>query len=146
MATIERAIALAAKAHEGQVDKAGVPYIYHPLRVMLRVKTTEERIAAVLHDIVEDTEVTLEVIRAEGFSEAIAAAIDALTKRPGEDYSTFVRRAASNPISRAVKLADLADNSDLSRFAAPTAKDHERIEKYKRAIEEIKAFDSSKPA
>jgi (p)ppGpp synthase/HD superfamily hydrolase len=140
MATIERAIALAAKAHEGQVDKAGAPYILHPLRVMLRVKTTEERIAAVLHDVVEDTPVTLEMLRAEGFSEAVVNAVGALTKREGEDYAAFVRRAASDPIARNVKLADLADNSDLSRIAAPTAKDYERIEKYKKAIAEIEAL------
>ena len=140
MATIERAIALAAKAHEGQADKAGAPYILHPLRVMLRVKTTEERIAAVLHDVVEDTSLTLDILRAEGFSEAVIKGIAAVTKRPGEDYTEFVRRAAADPIGRAVKLADLADNCDLSRIAAPTAKDYERIEKYKRAIEQIKAL------
>jgi len=77
MATLERAIAIAAAAHAGQVDKAGQPYILHPLRVMLRVATEHERIAAVLHDVVEDTDVTLHTLAAEGFAPEVIAAVEA---------------------------------------------------------------------
>lgn len=143
MATLERAIAIAAQAHAGQVDKAAAPYILHPLRVMLRMATTEERIVAVLHDVVEDSDVSLSSLRAEGFSEEILDAIEAVTKRPGEDYEAFVRRAAANPLGRKVKLADLTENSQLARIASPTAKDHERVAKYLRAIEQIKALDDA---
>ncbi len=137
MATLERAIALAAQAHEGQVDKAGAPYILHPLRMMLSVDTPEARVAAVLHDVVEDTPVSLEELRAEGFSEAVIGAVEALTKRPEEedDYDAFIRRVAPNPLARQVKLADLRDNCDVSRIAQPSEKDWRRIEKYKRAIQ-----------
>lgn len=144
MATLERAISISAKAHEGQVDKAGAPYILHPLRVMLRVSTAEERIAAVLHDVVEDTDITIEKLRAEGFSEAVLSAIESLTKRPDENYEAFVQRAAADPIGRTVKLADLAENSDLSRIPVPTAKDRERAAKYRRAIDQIKALPGKK--
>ena len=143
MSTLEQAIAIAAKAHEGQVDKAGAPYILHPLRVMLSVSTDEERITALLHDVVEDCGVSLGALRAEGFSEIVIAAIDSVTRRPGESYETFVHRAASNPIGRQVKLADLEDNSDLSRIANPTARDHKRIAKYRRAVETIRAFKNA---
>jgi (p)ppGpp synthase/HD superfamily hydrolase len=137
MATLEHAIALAAQAHEGQVDKAGAPYILHPLRMMLSVDTPEARVAAVLHDVVEDTPVSLEELRAEGFSEAVIGAVEALTKRPEEedDYDAFIRRVAPNPLARQVKLADLRDNCDVSRIAQPSQKDWRRIEKYKRAIQ-----------
>ena len=134
MTTLERAIAIAAKAHEGQTDKAGAPYILHPLRVMLRMDRTEDCIVAVLHDVIEDSEWTADMLRAEGFSERIIEALESVTKRRGEDYETFIRRAASNPISRRVKLADLADNSDMGRIAALTPKDLERLQKYGRAI------------
>jgi (p)ppGpp synthase/HD superfamily hydrolase len=135
--TLERAIAIAAAAHEGQVDKAGAPYNLHPLRMMLAVTTPEARMAAVLHDVVEDGDVTLEQLRAEAFPAAVVEAVDALTKREHEedDYEAFIRRAALNPIAREVKLADLRDNADLSRIADPTEKDRARIEKYLRAIE-----------
>jgi (p)ppGpp synthase/HD superfamily hydrolase len=131
---LENAIALAAKAHSGQVDKAGAPYILHPLRMMLKLATPEERMAAVLHDVVEDCGVTLDDLRTGGFSEAVVAAVDALTKRDGESYEDFVARAALDAVGRRVKLADLEDNSDLSRIANPTPSDFERLEKYKRAI------------
>jgi guanosine-3',5'-bis(diphosphate) 3'-pyrophosphohydrolase len=130
MATLERAIEIAAKAHAGQKDKAGTQYILHPLRVMLRVSTPDERIAAVLHDVVEDTSVTLEGLRAEGFSEEVIAAIDALTKRTGETRIDAAKRAATNPIARIVKLADNAENMDLSRIRYPTEKDLQRIGEY----------------
>jgi hypothetical protein len=141
LSTLERAIAIAAKAHEGKVDKAGAPYILHPLRVMLKMATTEERIVAVLHDVVEDCdEIQLEYFRNEGFSDAVIGAINAVTKRFGESYDDFVQRAALNPIGRSVKLADLKDNSDLSRIANPTEKDFRRLAKYQRAIESIRSM------
>lgn len=132
--TLERAIALAASAHAGQVDKGGAPYILHPLKVMLRMTTLEERIVAVLHDVVEDCGISLDDLRKEGFSEEVLSAIESVTKVPGESYEDFVERAAQNPIGRVVKLADLEENSDLSRIASPSWEDLERIEKYRRAI------------
>src|SRR5688572_11662876 len=108
MSTLERAIAIAAEAHAGQVDKAGQPYILHPLRVMLRVQTEHERIAAVLHDVVEDTSVTLEQLSGEGFADEVLHAVEALTKRPGESRSEAALRAAADPVARNVKLADNA--------------------------------------
>lgn len=132
MATLERAIAIAADAHAGQHDKAGQPYILHPLRVMLRVDTVEQRICAVLHDVVEDSAVTLQSLEAAGFGADVLAAVDALTKRPGESRLEAAARAAANPIARVVKLADNAENMDLSRIPHPTAKDHARMEEYGR--------------
>lgn len=131
MATLERAIAIAAVAHAGQVDKAGQPYILHPLRVMLRMTTVAERIVAVLHDVVEDTEVTLEVLGAEGFLPEVISAVDALTKRQGESRVDAAYRAKQDSIARLVKLADNAENMDLSRIAEPTERDFARLEEYK---------------
>lgn len=136
--TLERAIAIAATAHAGQVDKGGAPYILHPLKVMLRMTTLEERIVAVLHDVVEDCGISLDDLRKEGFSEAVLSAIQSVTKVPGESYEDFVERAAQNPIGRVVKLADLQENSDLSRIASPGWEDLERIEKYRRAIARLR--------
>jgi (p)ppGpp synthase/HD superfamily hydrolase len=135
MSSLERAIAIAAEAHAGQVDKAGAPYVLHPLRMMLAVQSTDERIVAVLHDVCEDCPGwDFDRLHREGFSANVLAALDTVTKRDGESYEDFVSRAASNPIGRAVKLADLRDNSDLSRIAEPTSRDMERLEKYKRAM------------
>lgn len=139
MNTLERAIVIAAEAHAGQVDKAGAPYILHPLRVMLRVTATDERIAAVLHDVVEDTPWTLAALEAEGFAPEVIAAVDALTRRAEESYETFVVRAGANPVARAVKLADLAENMDLTRLPAPTDHDRERLARYRRAVELLAA-------
>lgn len=134
MSSLERAITIAAQAHAGQVDKGGAPYILHPLRVMLGVEQPEERIVAVLHDVLEDSAVTLEQLCAEGFSASVLAALSALTKVEGEDYPAFIRRAAANPLARRVKRADLADNSDLSRIPEPGAEDLRRLEKYRQAL------------
>ncbi len=139
MSTLERAIAIAAEAHAGQVDKAGAPYVLHPLRMMLQLAARDEQIVAVLHDVCEDCPGwTMDRLRGEGFAEHIIRALESVTKRDGEDYDAFVRRAAADPIGIRVKLADLKDNCDLSRIAAPTARDFERIEKYRRAIDLIK--------
>ena len=135
MSTLERAIALAAIAHEGQIDKVGAPYILHVLRVMLRLTTPEERMAAALHDVVEDCGWTLDRLRAEGFPEEVIAGIDAVTRRDSESYEEFVLRAKAHPIGRRVKLADLDDNSDVTRLSEITERDQARLDKYRRAID-----------
>ena len=129
--TLERAIEIAARAHAGQVDKAGQPYILHPLRVMLKVSGEFECMAAVIHDVVEDTDITLDYLAAEGFPAEVLAAIKALTKTPGEHRVPAAHRAAANPIARVVKLADVDDNMDLRRIPNPTAEDYARLEEYK---------------
>jgi hypothetical protein len=129
--SLERAVEIAAKAHFGQTDKGGEPYILHPIRVMLRMATLEERIVAVLHDVVEDSDWTIEALAKEGFSFSVLNALAALTKFPGEDRISAARRAAANPLAKSVKLADNAENSDLSRIPNPTAKDLERLEQYR---------------
>lgn len=134
-ATLEDAIALAVKAHAGQIDKAGQPYILHPLRVMFTCQSEAARIVAVLHDVIEDTSVTVEDLKAMGFREVILDALACVTKREGESYDDFVARAAANPIAREVKLADLKDNMDLTRLQSVTPKDAQRIEKYLRAYQ-----------
>ena len=137
--TLERAIEIAARTHAGQVDKGGAPYILHPLRVMLRVAPGAQQIVAVLHDVVEDSEVTFEDLAREGFAAEVIAGLRAVTKIEGESYEDFVARAALDPVGKAVKLADLMENSDLSRIAEPSQKDMERVEKYGRAIEYLMA-------
>jgi len=137
MSTLERAIEIAAAAHAGQHDKAGAPYILHPLRVMLAQNEPAQRIAAVLHDVVEDTPWTLDQLRAEGFSEDVLRAVDALTKREDEDYFGFVDGAGRDPVARAVKIADIRDNMDTSRIASITDRDRARLEKYRQALERL---------
>ncbi|WP_426076403.1 GTP pyrophosphokinase [Janthinobacterium sp. PSPC3-1] len=132
--TLEHAIEIAARTHAGQVDKGGAPYILHPLRVMLRVAPGAQQIVAVLHDVVEDSDVTFEDLEREGFSAEVINGLRAVTKVEGESYEDFVARAALDPVGKAVKLADLMENSDLSRIAQPSQKDLERVEKYGRAI------------
>ncbi len=133
MADLEDAIALAVQAHRGQKDRAGAPYILHPLRVMFRVETDAEKMAAVLHDVVEDTGWSLDDLRVEGFPEEVVAAVDHLTRRDGEGYDDFVRRAAAHPVARRVKIADLEDNMDVRRTGTVTAEDTERLTRYHRA-------------
>lgn len=129
---LAHAIALAAQAHETQTDKAGAPYILHPLRLMLKMHSEPEMIVAVLHDVVEDTDWTLEKLRAEGFSEEVLAAVDSVTQREDEEEDAYLARAEANPIGRKVKLADIEDNMDLRRLSALGEKDIERLKKYHR--------------
>lgn len=133
MATLEVALRIAADAHAGQTDKEGLPYILHPLRVMHLVTAPAARIVAVLHDVVEDTPVTLDDLRAAGFADEIVEAVRLVTRFPGQSYTDYVVAAKANPVAVAVKLADLTDNSRLDRtiirpqrFAA----DQRRITKY----------------
>jgi (p)ppGpp synthase/HD superfamily hydrolase len=133
MATIEKALQIAARAHEGQVDKHGQPYILHPLRVMSAMECEEARIVAILHDVIEDTSVTAEDLRREGFGEAVLEALDHLTHRQGEPYAEYVIRCKGHESARRVKLADLEDNSRLSRTILRPDRiepDIERVRKY----------------
>ncbi len=119
-----RALAIATEAHADQTDKLGAPYMQHVQRVVGRVAVlapdgiaVECQVAAALHDVVEDSPVTFDGLRSEGFSQEVVDAVDSVTKRTGEDYFDMVRRAASNPIGRWVKLADNLDNADPERAA-----------------------------
>lgn len=132
-AGLAEAIALAAVAHVNQKDKAGAPYIRHPLRMMQRLRTDDERTAAVLHDVVEDTDLTLDDLRQRGFKESVVSAVEALTKRDGEAYEQFIERARQHRVARQVKLADIEDNLDLLRLTELTEKDVERLRKYHQA-------------
>jgi len=115
MATFEKALQIAAKAHEGQKDKAGEPYIMHSIRVMMSVDGAEAQIVAVLHDVLEDTSVTADDLRQAGFSEKVVDAVLAVTHDQEEPYAEYVIRCKSNEIARRVKLGDLEDNSRLAR-------------------------------
>ena len=137
MPTLEDAIALAAEAHRGQADKSGQPYILHPIRVMLRCQTEAQRIVAVLHDVVEDTGRTFDDLRGLGYPDEILKALDCLTKREGEPYEAFVERAASDPVARVVKIADIEDNLDLRRLPGIGEKDVERIGRYVRGWQRL---------
>lgn len=137
-----RAVAIAATAHLGQVDKAGAPYVFHPLRLMMRAETEQERMVAVLHDVVEDTPWTLAELRAEGFPPEVVAALDALTKRPGERYEDFIERVVVDPLARRVKLLDLEDNMDLTRLGRLDDADVARLERYHRARRRILQAES----
>ena len=133
LATVEDAISIAAQAHKGQKDKAGAPYLLHPLRMMMRMTSEAAMMAAVLHDVVEDTDWTFERLREAGFSDEVLEAVDCLTHREGESYQEFVERIRANPIARQVKIADLEDNMNIRRISQLGAKDLERLEKYHRA-------------
>lgn len=133
MKLLEDAIEIAVQAHRGQTDKAGAPYVLHPLRMMNKVDAVEEKIVAVLHDVVEDTDWTFERLRERAFPEEILAALDCVTRREDETYEAFVERTKTNPVARRVKLADLEDNMDVRRLGPLTPKDADRLAKYQRA-------------
>src|SRR5262245_13101870 len=113
MATLEKAIELATKAHAGQKDKDGHAYILHPLRVMHRVEGDDAKTVAVLHDTIEDTSLTEADLRAAGFGEPIVAAVVALTHSDEEPYAEYVVRCSQSDLARPVKMADLEDNARL---------------------------------
>lgn len=129
---LEKAIAIAVESHRGQLDKAGKIYILHPMRVMLRGKNETEMIVGILHDVVEDTPITLEMLHLEGFSEEVLEALDCITKRPKEDYGDFIDRVLTNPLSTQVKLYDMEDNLNRDRIPYPTPRDEARFAKYEK--------------
>ncbi|NGZ75127.1 bifunctional (p)ppGpp synthetase/guanosine-3',5'-bis(diphosphate) 3'-pyrophosphohydrolase [Saccharibacillus alkalitolerans] len=141
MSTLSKAIALAARYHEGQTDKGGNPYVFHPIRLMLKALTEEEQIIAVLHDTIEDTDLTLDDLRREGFSDEIVEAIDRLSRRDDENYHEFILRIKENRLAARVKILDLQDNMDLTRIKKPSEKDQKRLAKYSRALDTLLSHD-----
>ena len=133
-----KAMVLAYEAHQGQYDKSGLPYVFHPLHLAEQMDTEEAVTAALLHDVAEDTDYTLEDLRSMGFPDTVTDALALLTHDPSVPYMEYVARLKSNPIARSVKLADLTHNSDLSRLPVVTEKDLERVEKYRKAIKLLK--------
>ncbi|MCX7045899.1 MAG: GTP pyrophosphokinase [Candidatus Sumerlaeota bacterium] len=134
---LERALMLAARAHTGQKDKAGQPYILHPLRVMIRVKTEEQMIVALLHDVIEDSDFTLKDLLDEKFPAPILKAIKLLTHDKDISYDDYLKRLRPNPIARAVKLADLEDNMDIRRLDELTDRDVARLRRYQKAWKQL---------
>ncbi len=134
MTLLERAIRIALKAHAGQKDKAGLDYILHPLRVMMTMDTPEEKITAVLHDVVEDSIWTLGALSEEGFSKTVLEALRCLTRDPDKlSYEETIDKIKSNALALKVKLADLEDNMDVRRLKEMTDVDLARLKKYNQA-------------
>ena len=134
----KKALKLCFEAHKNQVDKSGMPYVFHPFHVAEQMTDEAATIVALLHDVVEDTDYTLEDLAAEGFGKEILEAVALMTHEDDVPYLDYVAKLKENPIARAVKLADLAHNSDLSRIGEIDDKTRERLEKYKKAMALLK--------
>ncbi len=137
---VEAARRLAAQWHEGQLDKAGKPYITHPERVAGRLSSPERQVVGWLHDTVEDTALTLSEVEAR-FGPETAAAVDAISHREGESWEDYIARVAANPVARAVKISDMIDNSNLSRLPRITPRDVQRQARYNRTLQVLLGED-----
>lgn len=134
----KKALKLCFKAHKKQVDKSGIPYVFHPFHLAEQMETEETTVVALLHDLVEDTRYTIKYLTKKGFPKTITDAIKLLTHEKGVNYMDYVKKIKSNPIARAVKIADLKHNSDLTRLDEITEKALKRREKYLEALELLK--------
>ncbi len=134
MHVLEKALSIALEAHEGQVDKAGKPYILHPLRLMMSLEDEVEMIAALLHDVIEDSDVTNEDLKKAGIPDEAIEIIGYLTKQKNESYEDFIKRISTHKTASKVKLKDIEDNMNISRLETLGQKDLERIEKYHRSL------------
>jgi (p)ppGpp synthase/HD superfamily hydrolase len=143
---IETALQIALSVHAGQRDKAGRPYILHPLRVMAKMHTDEERATALLHDVIEDGDYDIPKLLQAGIRETVANAVHCLSKRDGEDYPTFVERVMKNPLAARVKRADIEDNIDVLRLTSLSDKDLQRVAKYHRAWHQLTSAEAEPPA
>lgn len=130
----KKAMKLAFEAHKGQVDKTGLPYIFHPFHLAEQMEDETTTVCALLHDVVEDTDCTLDRLSELGFSREVTDALALLTHDKAVPYMDYVRRIKENPVASAVKLADLRHNSDLSRLDAVDDEALARVEKYRQAI------------
>jgi (p)ppGpp synthase/HD superfamily hydrolase len=130
MATLERALQIAVQAHAGQKDKSGAAYIFHPIRVMMRCSSPEAKIVGLLHDVVEDTSVTLSDLETEGFASSVLAALRLLTHDDSVPYAEYIEQVRTNPIATEAKLADLEDNMDIRRLQEVDERASARFKKY----------------
>ena len=131
----KKALKLCFEAHKNQLDKSGMPYVFHPFHLAEQMNSEESVVVALLHDVVEDTDLTIEDLKVMGFSESVTDAIALMTHEEGVEYMDYVKNIKSNEIARKVKLADLKHNSDLSRLDIVDEKALKRREKYLKAIE-----------
>lgn len=139
MSNLQRALEIAVESHKNQKQKDGTPYALHPIRLSMSLQSEEQKIVALLHDVVEDTDWTFDDLVGEGFSETVIEALRLLTHTDGSPYEDYVERLASNPLAKVVKIADLTDNMDLKRIPEPTEKDFARLQKYHRAWRRLMA-------
>ena len=136
-----KALEIAYKAYIGQLDKGGSPYILHLVRVALHCQTEDEKIVALLHDVVEDTSITFEDLKMEGLDDRLLEALKCLTKEAGEDYKAFIERVSTNRLATKVKIQDLKDNMDVIRL---NSKVHWKLETYKEALEYLEQCSNKK--
>lgn len=139
---LERAIRLATKAHKGQTDRFGHPFILHVLRVVVNARDPEERLLAALHDVLERSDTTVEHLREKGFPESVLTALVHISKLPHEDYEAYIDRVARNPLAVRVKVIDLADKMDLRDVGELTAADLKRYNRQLAAYERLKQMDT----
>lgn len=130
MATLEKALHLAINNHLGQKDRFDQPYIYHPIRIMMRMRSDEERIVALLHDLVEDTPISIQDLKKHGFSKEIIKAVDLLTRYPKQTYDEYIQGMKVSTLAMRVKIGDLEDNMDPRRFPSIDENAIKRIKKY----------------
>ena len=139
MSQLEAALQVMLDAHRGQTDKAGQPYVLHPLRLMARFQDEDQRLVALLHDVVEDGDVTPASLRALGFSEPVVVAVECLTRRSEETYEDFIARIRPNPLANSVKVEDIRDNLDVTRLRDLKDEDLERLRKYWKALQQLRS-------
>ena len=132
---------IAYKAHEGQTDKAGVPYIFHPIHIAEQMDSEESCVVALLHDVIEDSDITLEIL-SKYFNDDIIAALRVLTKKENDDYIMYIKRVKTNKLAAKVKIKDLEHNRDLTRLDEVTDKDRKRSMKYWEAIRYLEDIET----
>jgi (p)ppGpp synthase/HD superfamily hydrolase len=137
MSNLQRALEIAVESHKDQKQKDGTPYALHPIRLSMSLQSEEQKIVALLHDVVEDTDWTFDDLVGEGFSENVIEALRLLTHTDGSPYPDYIERLSTNTLAKAVKKADLIDNMDLKRIPEPTEKDFARLQKYHRAWQHL---------
>lgn len=135
--TLDDAIWLAINAHRGQVDKSGQPFILHPMRVMCKMDNDHDRMVAVLHDVIEDTDWTYNGLMQAGYPKTVVYAVEAMTRHKSESYPEYITRVIRNPHARHIKMRDIEDNTSIDRMLVTDQRDIERLRRYKLAWDRL---------